>query len=105
MDKIWYLNSFRDMSSVVSNTNDYINTGKPNVVGQLTTSIQSTREVISMFTAEGVPNPDYIDLSKNWFDQKKFAGHYLGVRLISNNQSENLIHLYAAGTKYRTSYR
>ena len=105
VDKIWYLNSFRDMSSVVSNTNDYINTGKPNVVGQLTTSIQSTREDISMFTAEGVPNPDYIDLSKNWFDQKKFAGHYLGVRLISNNQSENLIHLYAAGTKYRTSYR
>ena len=58
-----------------------------------------------MFTAEGVPNPDYIDTDKQWFLQKKFSGHYLGVRLISNNESENLIHLYAAGTKYRRSFR
>ena len=105
VDKVWYINSFRDLSSVVTNTNSYINTGKPNVVGNLTTSIESTKEDIPMFTAEGVPNPDYIDTGKQWFLQKKFSGHYLGVRLISNNESENLIHLYAAGTKYRRSFR
>lgn len=105
VDKIWYINSFRDLSSTVTNTNSYINTGKPNVVGNLTTSIQSTKEDTPMFTEEGIPNPDYITADKQWFLQKKFSGHYLGVRLISNNQSENLIHLYAAGTKYRRSFR
>ena len=105
VDKVWYINSFRDLSSIVTNTNSYIDTGKPNVVGKLTKSIESTKEDTPMFIAEGVPNPDYVDAGKQWFLQKKFSGHYLGVRLISNNQSENLIHLYAAGTKYRRSFR
>jgi len=105
VDKIWYINSFRDMAAIVANTNDYINTGQPNVAGSFNDSLESPKEDTTMFTDEGVPNREYIDTTKQWFEQKKFAGHYLGVRLISNNQSENLIHLYAAGTKYRRSYR
>ena len=93
------------MASIVTNTNDYINTGLPNIVGDLTQSIQSTREDTSMFLEEGVPNPDFVDSGKFWHQQKKMVGHYMGVRLISNNKSKNLIHLYAAGTKHRKSYR
>ena len=105
VDKIWYINSFRDLSAVVSNTNDYIDTGKPNVVGELTKDIKSNKEDTSMFLTEGTVNPDYVNADKAWYEQRKMAGHYMGVRLISNNQSKNLIHLYAAGTKYRRSYR
>jgi|DEB0MinimDraft_6_1074348.scaffolds.fasta_scaffold00021_30 hypothetical protein len=105
VDGIWYINSFRDLAAVVVNTNSYINTGEPNVVGKLTTKVESTREDTPMFTYEGVPNPEYINAEKQWYEQKKFIGHYLGVRLISNNESKNLIYLYSAGTKFRNSYR
>ena len=105
VDKIWYLNSFRDMSSIVTNTNSYINTGQVNVVGELTLSVESPKETTSMFIEEGVPNPDFINPDKAWHEQKKVVGHFLGIRLISNNQSQNLIHLYAAGTKHRNSFR
>ena len=54
---------------------------------------------------KGVINPNYVDADKIWHTKRKFVDHFLGVRLISDNSSKNLIHLYAAGTKYRKSNR
>ena len=58
-----------------------------------------------MFTEEGVINSSYVDTGKEWYHRKKFIDHYMGVRLISDNSNKNLVHLYAAGTKFRKSYR
>jgi hypothetical protein len=58
-----------------------------------------------MFTSEGNINSNYININKSWFEQKRFVDHYLGVRLISNNNDQNLISLYAAGTKHRQAFR
>ena len=51
VDKIWYINSFRDMAAIVSNTNDYINTGQPNVAGSFN-DFESPKEDTTMFTDE-----------------------------------------------------
>jgi hypothetical protein len=58
-----------------------------------------------MFSEEGVINPDYLDLSKPWYEQRKFVDKFLAIRLISNNQAGNLINLYTAKAAYRTSNR
>lgn len=105
VDKFWYLNSFRDLSSISTTTNDYINTGAVNVVGQLTQSISTTSETEPMFTSEGVVNTDYVDVDKVWHSRRRFVDHYLGVRLSNDNSSTNLLYLYAAGTKHRQSHR
>jgi hypothetical protein len=82
VDRIWYINDFRDL-----------------------TRYENTLPVeINMFVTEGVINPLYLDYNKSWYHKKRFVDTYLGVRLISNN-NRNLIYLYGAGTKHRQSYR
>jgi len=103
-DKIWHINDFRDRSLVEPLTADLI-TNAPNVQEDFTTSVSAPTQTLSMFTEEGVVNANYIDINKQWYEQRKFVDHYLGVRLICNNSTKNLIHLYAAGTKFRKSFR
>ena len=105
VDKFWYLNQFRDLAKQDITTNEYINTGTANVIGGQTTSITAPIETEPMFTKEGVVNPDYIDSSKQWYNRKKLVDHFMGVRLINDNSSTNLVYLYAAGTKFRQSIR
>lgn len=104
VDKWWYINDFRDMSKVVNSTAPHFVTGIPNVQNNMTDEVFIPTSD-SMFLSEGNINPDYLNLNKHWFEQKKFTDHYLGVRLISNNLSSNLIYLYSAGTKFRQSFR
>lgn len=92
VDRVWYINDFRDMSRTTELT--YLDT---NTVGPQFEQL--------MFTSEGNINPNYININKSWFEQKRFVDHYLGVRLISNNNDQNLISLYAAGTKHRQAFR
>lgn len=105
VDKFWYINDFRDMSKMIDNNSTYLVTGIPNVQNDITQSVSTSQDTVSMFKGEGVINDDYLDLNKHWFNQKKFVDHYLGVRLINNNESKNLVYLYAAGTKFRQSFR
>ena len=105
VDKIWYINSFRDLAKYTDQTSDFINSGQPTVVDSFVTTVNAPTSSEPMFTEEGKVNPDYIDSAKPWFLQKKFVDHYMGVRLISDNTSTDLVYLYAAGTKFRKSYR
>ena len=105
VDKFWYINSFRDFSKIAAVTNSYINTGIPNVVGQITQEIVTTSETEPMFTSEGTVNSAYVDTEKLWHERRRFVDHYLGVRLSNDNSSTNLLYLYAAGTKFRQSNR
>jgi hypothetical protein len=105
VDKVWYINDFRDMSRTTSLTTSELVTGIPNVTGNFTTSVVNSLDSTTMFIKEGQVNPFFINTNKSWFEQKRFVDHYLGVRLISDNSNSNLIYLYAAGTKHRQSFR
>ena len=105
VDKLWYVNDFRDLSRNVTLTNTDLVTGIPNVQDDFTTGVESVQDTITMFLEEGVVNTAYLDNNKQWYNQKRFVDHYLGVRLICDNSAKNLVHLYAAGTKHRNSYR
>ena len=83
----------------------WVVTGSTSVINKPVTGIETTSEDTSMFLEEGVVNSSYIDTDKVWHSRRKFVDQYLGVRLISDNSSKNLIYLYAAGTKFRKSNR
>jgi hypothetical protein len=102
-DNTWVTNAFRDLSAISFNTN--MAQGQINVHGDLYTGTYTTSNTETMFLAEGVINPNYLDLNKAWYDQRKFVDKFLGIRLISNNQAKNLINLYTAKAAYRTSNR
>lgn len=105
VDKIWYINAFRDMAKQTSYTDAELVTGIPNVAGDFTEQVTDAQNNVTMFSTEGVVNPSYINPNKSWFEQKRFVDHYLGIRLISDNSTNNLVYLYAAGTKHRQSFR
>lgn len=102
-DNTWVTNAFRDLSAISFNTN--MAQGQINVHGDLYTGTYTTSNTETMFLSEGVINPNYLDLNKAWYDQRKFVDKFLGIRLISNNQAKNLINLYTAKAAYRTSNR
>jgi hypothetical protein len=104
-DRVWNINSFRDMSKQTELTNSELVTGIVNVAGDFTEQVTEAQNNVTMFSTEGVVNPSYINPNKSWFEQKRFVDHYLGVRLISDNSTNNLVYLYAAGTKHRQSFR
>jgi len=103
IDNTWVTNAFRDLSAISFNTN--LAQGQINVHGDLYTGTYTTSNTETMFLSEGVINPNYLDLNKPWYDQRKFVDKFLGIRLISNNQAKNLINLYTAKAAYRTSNR
>ena len=105
VDSFWYINSFRDLSKQTQQTSEYVNSGLPNVVDGFTTTVNAPISSESMFTSEGVVNPNYIDSTKLWHMQKRFVDNYMGVRLSNDNSSRNLLYLYAIGTKSRQSFR
>ena len=105
IDRVWYLNDFRDLSVTEILTEGNLISGQNNVAGYITSSVTTHTQSETMFTEEGVINSNYVDTGKEWYHRKKFIDHYMGVRLISDNSNKNLVHLYAAGTKFRKSYR
>jgi len=105
VDKIWYINEFRDFANIQgSNTSSLINVS-PNVQDEFTTEVFIPSEDQRMFIEEGVVNPNYLDLNKPWHEQKRFVDTYLAVRLSSSNTLRRLINLFGAGTKFRKSFR
>jgi hypothetical protein len=105
VDRFWYINDFRDLSNYALNVAGVVANNQLNPQDIFNTGSTTNPTNVSMFNDEGVINLNYIDNNKPWYNQKKFVDHYLGVRLISNNNTGNLIYLYAAGSKFRQSFR
>jgi hypothetical protein len=114
VDRTWHINSFRDMSKQVFGVSDTIYepddaegnnpievsrliTHKENVAGYVTESVALHPQNKPMFKSDGSVNPEYININKEWHNQRKFIDHFLGVRLVYD--------LYGVGTKFRKSYR
>ena len=50
-------------------------------------------------------NPLYLNLTKTWNLQKKFIDKWVGIRLIYNNISNNLLNLYSTDVAVRKMHR
>jgi hypothetical protein len=105
VNNFWYINEFRDMSKYEFNASTVLANEQLNVQDLFNEGSTTVPPTITMFTEEGVINNNYINANKSWYNQKRFVDHYLGVRLINNNQAGNLVYLYSAGTKFRQSFR
>lgn len=105
VDRFWYINDFRDLSTQANNTAAVLANNQLNVQDDFNIGTTTSLANVSMFTEEGAINANYIDNNKVWYNQKKFVDHFMGVRLVSDNLTGNLIYLYAAGTKFRQSFR
>lgn len=103
VDNSWSVNVFRDMSIITLNT--AMANGQADVQNNLYTGTFAPTSTEPMFTSEGIINLNYIDPNKPWYEQRKFVDKFLGIRLIANNLSKNLINLYTVTVALRLSPR
>jgi len=112
----WKVNKFRDMAALVDqsgtlglpNTSAYYTAAGTNIIGGTNTGTITTSSTVNMFTVSGMSetiNTNYINLTKNWNEQKKFIDKWVGIRLIYNNISNNLLNLYSTNVGTRKFYR
>lgn len=99
----WYINDFRDISAYSYST--ALKAGQLNVRGKEYQGTYTNLATEEMFSSEGIINSSYIDPGKPWYEKKKFVDKFLGVRLIANNKSKNLINLYGVTAASRISPR
>jgi hypothetical protein len=102
-DNTWNVNAFRDLSNIANNTG--LAVGQINVQGVPYTSTFASTSTEPMFLYEGIINSNYINSNKPWYEQRKFVDKFLGIRLIANNLSRNLINLYTVTAALRVSPR
>jgi hypothetical protein len=79
-----------------------------NIIGGTNTGTVTTSNTDNMFTYDGMSktlNPAYLNLAKTWDLQKKFIDKWVGIRLIYNNISNNLLNLYATDVVVRKVHR
>ena len=61
-----------------------------------------------MFTVNGMSkiiNNGYLDLAKSWDQKRKFIDKWVGIRLIYDNISNNLLNLYSTNVEVRKMHR
>ena len=61
-----------------------------------------------MFLYDGMAkdwNSDYLDLSKTWDKRRKFIDKWVGIRLIYDNKTNNLLNLYSTQVNTRKVHR
>ena len=50
-------------------------------------------------------NNGYLDLAKSWDQKRKFIDKWVGIRLIYDNISNNLLNLYSTNVEVRKMHR
>ena len=104
----WKINQFRDLANLATNTGAYYTPAGTNVIGGANTGTVTTSSTVSMFTVDGmheIVNASFIDLSKNWDKKKKFMDKWIGIRLIYDNVTNNLLNLYSTNVGARKIHR
>ena len=80
----------------------------PNVIGGTNTGTITTSSINPMFIISGMNedvNADYMDFDKRWPNRRKFIDKWVGIRLIYDNISNNLLNLYSTNVVIRKLYR
>jgi len=104
----WKINKFRDMAKLHTDATSYYAPYLDNVVGEYSDGTITSSVLSPMFKSDGMDesqNLEYLDLDKAWNLQKKFVDKWIGVRLICNNNRNNLVNLYSTTVAARKTYR
>tara|TARA_R110002020_G_scaffold59747_7_gene162716 strand:+ start:5578 stop:11094 length:5517 start_codon:yes stop_codon:yes gene_type:complete len=107
----WNVNRFRDLAALAVDASAYYTPGNPNVVGGISTGTLTTSSTVPMFTIVGMvetPTAAYSILPpavKPFQLRKKFIDKWIGIRLIYNNISNNLINLHSTAIGAKKLYR
>ena len=112
----WKVNAFRDLAALVDqtgtlglpNTSNYYTSTNSNIIGGVNTGTLTTSSINPMFNITGMSqtiNTNYIDVTKTWDQRRKFIDKWVGIRLIYNNISNNLLNLYSTNVVIRKLYR
>ena len=106
----WNINRFRDLAAIAVDSTDYYTSNNINIIGGLNTGTLTTSSTVPMFTIDGmeeIPTAAYLTTAalKPWNQQKKFIDRWLGIRLIYDNISNNLINLYSTAVGAKKLYR
>ena len=112
----WKVNKFRDMARLedqagvlnLPNTSPYYMAGGANVTGIGNVGTSTTSVLQNMFNVTGMNetvNLNFIDNTKAWNLQKKFIDKWVGIRLIYDNISNNLLNLYSTNVAVRKMSR
>ena len=82
--------------------------GNLNIVGGSNIGTVTTSSIQAMFTVNGMSkiiNNGYLDLAKSWNQKRKFIDKWVGIRLIYDNISNNLLNLYSTNVVVRKMHR
>ena len=104
----WKVNNFRDMAALAVDTSPYYIASGNNLIGTGNVGTITTSSTNNMFIVEGmneIVNAAYIDLAKNWDKKKKFMDKWVGIRLIYDNITNNLLNLYSTEVDTRQIHR
>ena len=104
----WKVNKFRDLAALAIDTSAYYMSPNINVTGQFNVGTLSTSSTQNMFIANGMSetiNNTFINTGKAWDQQRKFIDKWVGIRLIYNNVSNNLLNLYSTNVAVRKMHR
>ena len=106
----WKVNRFRDMAALALNStaSGYYMSTNTNVTGHVNVGTITTSATFNMFLQDGMNetiNASFIDLGKTWDQQRKFIDKWVGIRLIYDNISNNLLNLYATNVAVRNMTR
>ena len=111
---MWKINRFRDMSDdivrgpVGPQADPYYMSTSTNILGGTNTGTQTTRHNLSMFSKTGMVEfviPGYLNLAKTTLQRRKFIDKWIGIRLIYDNITNNLLNLYSTSVEARKMYR
>tara|TARA_R100001463_G_scaffold17061_7_gene44028 strand:- start:5245 stop:10686 length:5442 start_codon:yes stop_codon:yes gene_type:complete len=107
----WNVNKFRDLAALSVDSSAYYTPATANVAGNISTGTLTTSSIVPMFTLNGMvetPTAAYMVLPpvvKPFFQRKKFIDKWMGIRLIYNNISNNLINLHSTAVGAKKLHR
>ena len=112
----WKINEFRDMSAQSVDSSAYFigpysgsnyNVPGANIMGNQNAGALTHVPIPNMLVdgMSEVANPGYLDLSKPWYEQRKFTGRYMSVKLICDNTAKNWVNLLAVNSEIKAYIR
>ena len=113
----WKINKFRDLAldlvrgpigTVYTAADPYYMPTNTNIVGGTNVGTQTSHHEEPMFIKRGmseIVNTNYLDLTKTNLRRRKFIDKWIGIRLIYDNITNNLLNLYSTSVEARKMYR
>lgn len=112
----WKINEFRDMSAQSVDSSAYFigpysgsnyNVPGANIMGNQNAGALTHLSIPNLIVdgMNETVNPAYLNLNKPWYEQRKFTGRYMSVKLICDNTARNWVNLLAVNSEVKAYIR